>query len=175
MAAKDQNETKKIAVKNYILLIIIFSIGIGLTMYFCNWYHVYDDYQKQTPVIRGTLSEITKDELEHYLLETPTTTIYMCTSSATICRNYEKDLKKLVKKSSLQETLVYLNLSGIDQSIFIEEFNNKYPYKVKLTEYYPALVVFEDGKVTNILQGKEDEKLTIKKTKQFIEINKIGE
>ena len=34
---------------------------------------------------------------------------------------------------------------------------------------------FEEGKIINILQGKTDEKLTIVKTKQFIEIHKIGE
>ena len=58
---------------------------------------------------------------------------------------------------------------------FIEDFNNKYPYKVKLTSFYPAIVVFEDGEIINLLQGKLDEKLTIVKTKQFIEIHKIGE
>ena len=171
---KEKQESKK-TIKNYIILVIIFALGIGIILYLCNWYQVYDDYQKQTPVIRGTLSEITSEELEHYVMENPTTIIYMCTSSNMNCRNYEKDLKKLVEQNNLQDAIVYLNLSDVDSKSFIEMFNTKYPYKVKLTENYPALVMIEDGKVRNLLQGKEEEKLTISKTKQFIEINKIGE
>ena len=82
--------TKK-RIKNFIILGAIFLLGIGLTLYICNCYQVYDEYQKQTPVIRGTLSEITSEELDHYLMENPTTTIYMCTSSSDTCRNYEKE------------------------------------------------------------------------------------
>ncbi len=171
----ETNEKKKGGLKSYLILAAIFLVGIGITLYLCNLYKVYDEYQKQTPVIRDTLSEITSDELEHYILENPTTVIYMCTSSEMVCRNYEKDFKKLIKSKELQDEIVYLNLSDLDQQKFIEEFNNKYNFKVKLTTYYPAIVVFEEGKITSVLQGNEEENLTVVKTKQFIEIHKIGE
>ncbi len=174
MAEKKEKE-KQIHWKNYVILALIFLGGILLTVYFCKWYHVYDEYQKQTPVIRGTLSEIMPEDLEHYVMENPTTVIYMCTSSDMVCRNYEKDFKKLVEQETLQDQIIYLNLSNADITSFIEKFNQSYPYKVKLTEKYPAIIMFEDGEVKNILQGTEKEKLTITKTKQFIDINKIGE
>ena len=47
--------------------------------------------------------------------------------------------------------------------------------KVKLTKNYPAIVLFEDNEIKYILQGKKEEPLTITKTKQFIDLNKIGE
>ena len=166
---------KKKNLKNYLLLILLFCIGVGLTLYLCKLYDVYDEYQKETPVIRDTLSEITDEELEHFLMENPTSVIYMCTSSDMTCRNYEKDFKKLIKKDNLQDIIVYLNLSNIDQKKFINDFNNVYQYKISLTSNLPAIVYFEDGKIKNILQGNSKEKLTITKTKQFIEINKIGE
>ena len=171
----ETNEKKKGGLKNYLILAVIFIIGIGVTLYLCNLYQVYDEYQKETPVIRDTLFEITSDELEHYILENPTIVIYMCTSSEMVCRNYEKGFKKLIKSKELQEVIVYLNLSNLDQEKFIEDFNNKYNFKVKLTTYYPALVVFEEGKITSMLQGTAEEELTVVKTKQFIEIHKIGE
>lgn len=173
MAEKESK--RKVDVKNYLILILLFAATIAVTLYLCKSYQVYDEYQKQTPVIRDTLSEITSEDLHHYILENPTTVIYMCTSSDAVCRNYEKDLKKLVEAKNLQETIVYLNLSNIDQDVFVEDFNETYQYKVKLTTTYPAIVVFDEGKITNLLQGKEDEKLTIVKTKQFIELNQIGE
>lgn len=166
---------KKIPLKNYIILAVIFCISMGIVIYFCNWYKVYDQYQRQTPVIRETLSEITVEELDHYIMENPTTIIYMCTASDLTCRNYEKDFKKIIEKNDLQEDIIYLNLSNTNLDEFTDNFNNNYNYKVKLTNYYPSLVVFEDGKVTNILQGTSDKKLTATKTQQFIDMNKIGE
>ncbi len=170
---KDALPKKK--VKNYFILILIFVLGIGITLYLSRLYHVYDEYQKQTPVIRGAVSELTNEELEHYLLENPTTVLYMCTASDMLCRNFEKDFKKLIEKDNLQEKIVYLNLSDIDQKEFVDSFNEKYPYRNKLTSRYPAIVLFEEGKIINILQGSSKEKLTIKKTEQFIDLNNIGE
>lgn len=172
---KIKTTEKKVGIKNYFILILIFATGILLTLYLCNVYKVYDESKKQIPVIRGTLSEIKYEELEHYISENPTTVIYMCTASNEVCRNYEKDLKKLIKKEELQEEIVYLNLSETNNSEFTEMFNKKYPFKVKITDNYPAIVIFIDGKITNILQAKRQEKLTITKTQQFIDLHMIGE
>lgn len=166
---------RKIKIKNYIILALLFIAGIGLTLYLCELYKVYDEYQKQTPVIRDTLSEIKYEDLEHYILDNPTTMIYMCTSSDMICRNYEKDFKKLIESKELQDKIIYLNLSNANKEEFVEDFNKKYQYKIKLTSKYPAIVVFEEGKISNLLQGDAEKKLTVVKTKQFIELNKIGE
>ncbi len=167
--------SKKNNLKNYLILGVIFLVGIGLTLYLCKWYNVWDDYQKETPVIRGSLLEITYDDLEHYVMENPTTVIYMCTSNNDTCRSYEKDLKKVALKETLNDYVIYLNLSNLDQDEFINNFNNKYQFKTKLTTNYPAFVVFEDGKVSSILQGKKNKRLTISSTKQFLELNGIGE
>lgn len=173
MANSKSKEKKKL--KNYFILILIFVLGIGITLYLSKLYRVYDEYQKETPVIRGVISEITNEELEHYLMENPTIVIYMCTSSDMLCRNFEKDFKKLIEKENLQEEIIYLNLSDINQDEFINSFNEKYPYRNKLTSKYPALVLFEEGKIRSILQGNSKEKLTIKKAEQFIDLNNIGE
>lgn len=171
----DTKTKKKGGLKNYLILAAIFLAGIGLTFYLCNLYTVYDEYQKQTPVIRDTLSEITADELEHYILENPTIVIYMCTSSDMVCRNYENGFKKLIKSKELQDEIVYLNLSDLDQQKFIEDFNNKYNFKVKLTTDYPAIVMFEDGKITSLLQENDKRDFTISTVKDYLELNMIGE
>ena len=171
----DKEERKKGGLKNYLILAALFAAGIIVTLYLCELYKVYDEYQKQTPVIRDSLSEITAEDLDHYIQENPTTVIYMCTASNMTCRNFEKDFKKIIKSKDLQETIIYLNLSNLDQEKFVDDFNKKYPHRIKLTSAYPALVVFEEGKIINLLQGKQSEILTIIKTKQFIEIHKIGE
>jgi hypothetical protein len=166
---------KKNIVNSYIILIVIFIVCMGLVLYFCKWYKVYDEYQKQTPVIRDSLYEIVNDDLEHFVLENPSTVIYMCTASDNACRSFEKDFKKLIAQEELNDEIVYLNLSDLDQDEFVRNFNEKYNYKIKLTTHYPAFVVFEDGKVVSVLQSSEDETLTTSKVKQFLELNNIGE
>ena len=162
--------------KNYFLLILIFLVCIGFVLYLCNMYKVYDQYQKETPVIRGAIQEIVPDDLEHYVLDTPTTVIYMCTSYDEECRTFEKDFKKYLSKQEWNNEIVYLNLSDLDQEEFVNSFNSTYPYKKSsLTSHYPAFVLFEDGKVNGLLQGKKDKELTITKVRQFLELNEIGE
>lgn len=165
---KDKNLTK-----NYIILIIIFLVVIGITAYLCSWYRVYDDYKKQTPVIRGTLQEITYDDFEHYILENPTTVIYMCIPNDDKCRSFEKSFTKYVKKKDLSNEIIYLNLSNINNADFVKSFNDKYKFKTKLNGNYPAFVVFNDGKIDAILQGKDNEDIDINKVDNFLELNEI--
>ena len=91
---------KKIPLKNYIIIALIFLVTIGLTIYLCKCYGVYNESKKEIPVIRGTLSEITSDDFEHYILENQSTKVYMCTASNQTCRNFEKDFIKLIKKKT---------------------------------------------------------------------------
>lgn len=175
---KANEEEEKNLLKNYIILVVILLLVVGLTIYLCECFKVYNEEQKTIPVIRGTLiSEITEVDLEPFLIENPSTIIYACTSSSDKCRSFEKDFKKVINKYGLQDTIVYLNLSNVvDQKAFVDEFNSKHEYKKgKLTTNYPVVIYFEEGKVKNILQGKKDEKLKIKKVKDFIELNKVGE
>lgn len=166
-------EMREIPTKNYIILAILFIAVVMLVLYLCNLYLVYDAHQRNIPVIRDTLFEIQPDEVEHYVMENPTTVFYMCTASNENCRDYEKDFKKLILKDELQSAIVYVNLSDVDQDEFADTFNAKYPYKVSLKTNYPALVVFEDGEISSLLQAASGEKLTISDTSQFIKLNKI--
>ena len=170
-----EEEKERSLFKRYLILAFIFILCMGLVIYLCKWYKVYDDYQKEIPVIRDTLSEITDVDLEHYILDNPTTVIYMCTASDEVCRDFEKDFKKLVIKKEYTDKIVYLNLSGLDQEKFVEDFNNKYNFKIKLTVDYPAIVMFEDGKITSLLQENDKRDFTISTVKDYLELNMIGE
>ena len=108
-------------------------------------------------------------------MENPTSVIYMCTASDESCRDYERDLKRLVEKKELQERIIYVNLSDVDSFEFVDKFNARYPYRVSLKQNYPAFVAFEDGEIRSILQADKNDELTISETEQFIELNQIEE
>lgn len=168
---KNNGSKKNKRFKNYLLLIIIFVLSCGFTLYLCKLYDVYNEYEKETPVIRGTLSEIVYEDLDHYVVDVPSTIVYLCTSNADECRSFEKYFKKYVVKNNLSDSIVYLNLTGVDQETFVTEFNEKHNFKIKLNGKYPAFVSFRDGKVDAILQGTNNKKITISKVDSFIDMN----
>ena len=170
---KDNEENKRI-VRNYLLLVLLFVGSIVLVLYFCELYKVSDEERKKVPIINGALQEIYSNDLEHYVMDNPSTIIYMCTANGDVCRNFERDFIKFLKKKQYSQ-LIYLNLTDLNQEEFLNVFNTTYHYKKQLTSYYPAFVFFEDGKVKSILQGTEKNPLTITKVKQFLELNEIGE
>ena len=161
-------------IRNYIICILLFIVCFGLVLYLREVYKFNEAEQKKIPVIQGYISEIYNDDLEHYITENPDGVIYMCIANDENCRTFEREFKKLLKKDEYNDNLVYLNLIDVDQDKFLEEFNSKYIYKVKLSKEYPAFVLFEDGKVKSILQEK-DKKLDIVKVKHFLELSEIGE
>ena len=171
----ETNNKEKSKLKNYLILLLLFVVSMGFVLYLRELYKVNEAEQKKIPVIDGLVYEIYNDDLEHYILDNPTMVIYMCTANGNSCRLFERDFKKLLKKNDYSDRLVYLNLTNIDQEKFVKEFNNKYNYKIKLTTNYPAFILFEDGKVKKILQGKENDGLTITRVRQFLEMNEIGE
>ena len=163
-------KSKEKKIKNYFLLGIIFLATIGLTIYLCKWYEVYEEYEKEIPVIRGSLLEITKEDLAHYVIDNPGFVVYMCTSENDTCRTFEKDLKKYIHKEEITDEIIYLNLTGVESEKFVEEFNKTYSPKTKLNGHYPAFVSFTDGEVDAILQGTKNKKVTISKLRNFMEL-----
>ncbi len=166
----ENKNLEKNYVRNYIILGIIFIFSFLLTAYFCNMYRVYKDYQKEVPIIRGTLMEITDSDLDHLVVDNSSVVIYMCYPSDDECRSFEKKLKKYVQKREITDEILYLNLFGTDKDIFVKSFNEKYRFKTKLSSHFPAFVSFDDGKVTSILQEKKNDTLSISKLHNYLEL-----
>lgn len=173
MAKKE--ELRKIPTKNYIILVGIFIILFLLVYYLCSWYKVYNDYQKEIPIIRNTLLEINSSEANHYIQENSDAVIYMCTASNDACRKFEKKFKKLIVKQSLEEAITYVNLSNTNTKEFTNNFNNSYKYKKELNNNYPAIVVFKDGNIVDMIQGDKKEELSISDVIKLLKENKVGE
>ena len=173
MAKKD--ELRKIPTKNYVILTIIFIAMFLLIWYLYSWYKAYNEYQKEIPVIRDTLLEINSDEADHYIQENSDVVIYLCTASSDKCRKFEKNFKKLITKKSLEEAITYVNLSDTSTKEFTNRFNNTYKYKKELKNNYPALIVFKDGVIVDMVQGSKDDKLTISEVDKILKENKVGE
>ena len=171
----DLDGKQKNYLKNYVILGVLFLVCIALTLYFCKSYEVYQEYEKEIPVIRDSLVEINPEDLEHYIADTSSTVIYMCTAMDQKCRSFEKDFKKYIHKNEITDEIVYLNLTNVDQKTFTQEFNDKYPNKIKYNGKLPAFVSFQDGKIVSILQESQQKKITMSKVQNFLELYLLKE
>ena len=160
---------RKISSKNYIILIIIFIITLGLVFGLRNWYLSYKDYQLTIPILKGKINEVTDAELDSFLTENTDAIMYIEVSEEANSRAIAKDLYKVIKNRNLTERTVYLNLSSnSNREKFLNDFSKKYIDNGKITNY-PALILFNDGKVQAFVSKSNNQDLNIGDIEQMFD------
>lgn len=170
---KQTTKTKK----NYLILGAIYLVVILLVLYLASWYRTYQEYQKETPVLRNTISEITPEEVEHYLLENPSSILYMCTSNNEECRLFETDLKKIIMKNEWQDQITYINLSDEmeDRDGYLNQLVTTYGTSGMTISRLPTLLAFEEGKLSAVEAGLNGAPMTVSEAEKFIDIHQTGQ
>lgn len=173
MANKKPKDTdKKIPVKNYVILGTIIIITLLAFMYLFSWYRQYTDNKVSEPVITNTLREVEYNNLNTVLKERDVLIMYMCTTSEDVCRNFEKKFASYIKDNNLTEEIVYLNLGySSDENGLLDKVYNRYKSKdlVKKVYTYPTLLIFNQGKIVDVLSSSEKNKITINQVEDFLE------
>ena len=170
---KEVKKEKIIKPRNYIILILLFSLTMGLCFYIAKCYKVYSKSKLEIPILKDTVKEIKYADIKHFVSENPNSVIYVCKSDNIRCRDFEKKLKKYITSKDLNNEITYLNVFNKDNINVIKEINKDYNQKLK-EESYPLFIAFKDGKVGNVLTS-QNENLTIKKVESFFEIINLGE
>lgn len=167
-----KNKKEVIPTSNYIKLIFIIIVTVIITIALRNAYISNKNYENEIPVIRDyIISEINSSEVYNYIRENENTILYIGSSDSTECRNLEEKLKDVIDKRNLTEKITYVNITKEKKKAsFIKEFNKFYDTKVL---GYPSFIIFNDGKVVDILTVKEKGKLTIKEVTEFLDSNKV--
>lgn len=162
-------------VKNYVILGCIYLLTIFVVIYLCTWYQEYEEYKKTIPELHGIVPEMTKIELGHYVQESDKALVFLCVPSDDTCRQFEKDLKKLIQKRELKDSMVYLNLQDeLKAPILFQELKEQYQIKETLS-YYPAFLLFENGTVDQVLQGNAYTDLSLGEVEQFLDMYFVDE
>lgn len=164
-----KEEAKKIPIKNYAKLAIIFSVSIALAFFLRNWYRSYQDYEKTIPVLSGVVSEVHYNEVYNYIGDNQSVIIYMGVADDDDCRELESDFVKLITKRHLKEKIVYFNITDVaDKELLLTEFNDKYSTDNKIYTY-PAIILFEDGKITDFRSKTASDDLLVSDIEQFLD------
>jgi len=162
-------EERIIEPKNYLMVFAIFLITAFFVLLFRHWYISYENYQLTIPVLKDKITEVTVNELDTFLTENPDPIVYIEVSEDENSRSVANDLISLVKKRNLTDRVVYINLSNIEnKDAFFSDFTAKYMNGNKL-EYYPAMVIFSDGKVLAYVSKTENQALNIDDVEQMFD------
>lgn len=161
--------------KNYVIVGLIFIATILLVLYLCNWYDQEQKYRSTIPELRGIVPEITEVELPHYVQENEKSLVYLCVPANENCRYFEKSLKKLIEKRELKDSLTYLNLEDeIKAPVILRNLEKQYHITKTLT-YYPTFILFEGGKVKEVLQGTNTALLSLSQVENLLDVYQMNE
>lgn len=166
---KKEESVRKIKSKNYLILGFIFIITLIIVLVLRQWYISYRNYQLTIPVLKDLLKEVTIQEMDHYIIDNPDTIIYIEVTEDENSRNVAKELKSVIKERNLANKIVYLSLSSVsDKEKYLNDFSDKYLSGEKL-EYYPALVLFIDGKIEAYVSKSKNQHLNVGQIEQLFD------
>lgn len=165
---------REIPKKNYIIMVIVVAVTVCLTFYLALWYKTIKEYYQNNSVIAEVLSEIEEESLSSYLLDNPTTLIYVASSNDQEIKSFEKKFKKYITDNNLNNEIVYFDINGLDNNHInnvLVNYTSSSLEKLK-NIVVPNLIYFENGEIVDILYIK---KTNIKKIDivSFLERNNV--
>ena len=159
---KDE-KLRNVPFKNYMILLLVCFITIGIVCVGSIMYRREEAKSLETPVINGVIPEIKKEDVDNYIVENDSFFLYIGSASNYNSREVEEDLIKYFERRDIKNDTIYLNVTNENNlEDFYKDFNKKYVVNdySKLNDY-PAFIIIKDGKVLDLVQRKENQKLNI--------------
>ena len=146
---------EKIEMKNYVIFGFVCVVSVFLVWYCASWYRTTEEYRVETSPIVEMISEIHMDEVSNYILDNRNITIYVTSFAAEPNMEFEKELKKLILKHELNDTIVVLDRDKITNDQFFQSLADQFlseelKQKNISLGYVPNLLVFENGKIVDV-------------------------
>ena len=149
----NKNNKREVPVKNYIKLGIILLISILALFYLYLWYRTYEENRLNTPIMDNYLSIINYNELNDYLTENKSATIYLSKLNDNDIRSFEKEFKLIIQDNALKNKILYLDLTNeLDQNNEITITNN---YTINENNL-PMIVIIENSQVKKTYNIKKN-------------------
>lgn len=160
---------REIPIKNYIILIFILLTTIALVAYLYTPNEKKIDEKLNTPILGELMQVINYNELNNYLIENKDAIIYSSILGNKKIRNFEIQLKNIIKKNEFKYTLLYLDLtSEIKNSKKVNEINNIYVDDEHKLSEVPSIMIYKNGKISSIYNIEKDN-YNIKEVKNYLE------
>lgn len=149
---------RKVPFKNYVILAVIILLTVTFVFYLRSWFNTSKEYYAQNSVMTQVVREIKSEEIANYTLENQKFILYVSSGQNSVVKNFEDDLRDLIKKMELGEEVLYMNLDGIDTDAFYNSLKDRFAANTKIKNQIsvdtPAnMYLFTDGKVTAVLNN----------------------
>lgn len=141
--------------KNYLTLFVIVALTVVITFILASF---YNNRHRHTSILYNFVSEVTPDDIYIYLSENPTSVIYINDKYDIDRNSFEQHLKDKIVELNMFDYIIYLDSNNIDDG-FIKKFNKK--YGDVLIKKYPVLIVFEDGKISEVYNESDIKKFKL--------------
>lgn len=143
---------KNIPLKNYILLSVILIISVVLVIYFYMWYGTYEENRLNSSIMDKYLTVINYNELDNYLVENNDVVIYISKLEDNDIRAFEKKFKNVIDYNSLNNKILYLNLTNeIKNNKLYENIKAKYGISD-----LPSIVIYRNGLIYDVFNIREN-------------------
>ena len=152
---------KEVPMKNYFILALIFLITVIGVFYAREWYNTSKEYYAQNSVMTKLVREIKSEEIANYTLENQKFVLYVASGKNFELKDFEDEFKNLIKNMDLIDSVLYMNLDGVDPNSFNNLLKNDFSATARIKDQITndssaSLYVFTDGKITNILNNVND-------------------
>ncbi len=147
---------KKIPLKNYVILAIIFLVTIIAVFYIRDWYITTKEYYAQNSVMTKVTREIKREEISNYVMENQRLILYVSSGKNSNIKDFEDEFKELIKKLDLNDDVLYMNMDGVSMDSFYEflkDYSGSGKIKNQITVSDASLYFFDEGRVTLVLNG----------------------
>ena len=144
---------RKIPNKNYVILTTTILLTVFLTFYIRGWYITSSAaYSNDSPLV-DAVREINRDEIGNYTVESQKFILYVSSAGDDV-RNFERKLKRIIKKYDISEDVIYLNADQADAG-FYDYLRGNFSLNDKVgSRINPSLssiYVFVEGKIAGVL------------------------
>lgn len=160
---------REIPIKNYMILIFILMATIALVTYLYMLNERKIDEKLNTPILNEFMQVINYNELNNYLIENKDAIIYTSILGNKEIRNFEMQLKNIIKRNEFKYTLLYLDLTAeIKNSKKIDEINNIYVDDSHKLSEIPSIMIYRNGKILSIY-NIEKKNYNVKEVEKYLE------
>lgn len=176
MSSIKKNE-KYIPTKNYITAIVLILVVVLLSLYFFEWYKVYqDDKVKDSYLVKSSTitNVINIEEIETVFVDTPPEDyfVYISYTGNKDIYDMEKDLVDVINEYNLNDKFYFINVTDImEDENYIEELNTSLQIKEQKIAKVPTILYFKNGELAKdgILYREDDHIINAGDFAQFLE------
>jgi hypothetical protein len=156
--------------KNIITLVIVCVVTLIVCIYALNWHRIYKQNLANLTIITDYIHELKVEEFTNYIVDNPFAVVYFCVIGNEDCHRFESEFKKYILKNNLQETIVYVNVSGLNSDNLGEQLDKTYNTKAlrdqnKYFEEVPAVAVYNHTVLSDFIS---DADLTVDKVNTLL-------